>query len=201
MICLGFQGSFERGILSYITTYCNDYLEINDKYGRYYIICFYSGNILYRLTRQALYANTEPVWEVFIAWIVKLVILIIFIFYGDNKEILFILYTLIGISNGGCGPGLMCWGELIKPTTGIISAMWLVSYGIGDAIMSFTMGNLIQEYGAFLMPIIVTVPWGFGLILNAIAVITFRMIRKREELAFQEIQSPMSISPTSSTEK
>ena len=186
-LCMGCQGGFERGITAYITTYCNDYLEIDDKWGRYYIICFYGGTFLMRLFRQRLYPNATPVYEVFIGFSIKMILMIIFIIYGDNKTTLFILYILIGIFNGMSIPGLCSWGELIKPTTGMIACMWWVFYGIFDAIMSFTMGAMINKYGAFVMPIVVIVPVILAVILNGIAVWTFRIAKKKEEDVFQEI--------------
>ena len=196
MICVGCHGAVERGSISFITTYCNDYLQINDKYGRYYIICYYSGIVISRLMRQGLYANATPVWEVFIGFIARILIFIVFILFGTSREILFGLYLLIGISGGCCVPGMVAWGELIMPTTGIITAMWWVSYGVSDAIMSVTMGGLIEKYGAYLLPIVVIVPLSFAAILNGMAVMTFRILKKEEEEAFEQIQTPPSKSST-----
>ena len=186
ILCMGMQGAFERGLLSYITTYCYEYLEINDKYGRYFQICFYAGSVGGRVVRQIFCANSSPVYQVFVGWLLRLVLCVLFIFYGNGIAVLYVLYILMGILSGGAIPGLCSWGELIKPTTGFIACMWWVSYGTGDAIMSFTMGGLIQKYGSFLMPIIILFPLLFGVILNIIAVLMFTISKKKENSAIRE---------------
>merc|ERR1712129_540937 len=130
---------------------------------------------------------------------------IFFIFYGDSGIIfLFVFYVLLGLSGSPVLPGLLTWGELVRPTTAFLSCSTWLAYGVGDAAMSFCMGALIEQFGASVMPIVVAFAIAFGSICNITAFATYAALKRKEAKVFDtmdvnDLQQDDVESPTSPT--
>merc|ERR1712228_904944 len=150
-------------------------------WSRYYIMCFWASLASFRIIKSLFFPNFNVIYLVTIGgFIFRLIFGIVFIFYGNDVISLFVVYVLLGFSGSATLPGLLTWVELIRPTTGLISCSWWIFYGIGDAAMSFSMGSLIEIYGASVMPVAVAVAVGFGLLFNILAVVTFTTLKLKE---------------------
>eukprot|EP01084_Bolivina_argentea_P106866 191129_1 len=180
------------GANSFITTYCSDYLNINELWGRYLISTFWAAVVLYRLLDISLVSiipsfKTSPMYTVLIAFFMKLIIIIIWISFGNNINItiLFILYGLFGFFSSPIYPGFIQWSESVIPINGFISCLFNVSFQCGIALISPIIGSLIQKYSAKILPFILLIPL---LIVNLILIINLIIYKKcykqQEQIAF-----------------
>eukprot|EP00484_Ammonia_sp_Unknown_P019035 CAMPEP_0197030330 /NCGR_PEP_ID=MMETSP1384-20130603/9588_1 /TAXON_ID=29189 /ORGANISM="Ammonia sp." /LENGTH=470 /DNA_ID=CAMNT_0042459653 /DNA_START=51 /DNA_END=1463 /DNA_ORIENTATION=- len=181
------------GFLSFSTVYCRDYLHIDDKYGRYFIMSFWSGGLVVLFLRQLLVSNSSPVLAVVISNILRCVLQVVFIALSkvtNAAPVYLVLYALCGATSGMNAAALCSWAELIRPTTGLIACLFWVFYGVGSATMMLSMGELTERYGAKWIPFIICVPLFVAAVVNAIAVTTYKMIQKQESIAFEEVKQP-----------
>jgi len=181
-------GMLWRGVLAFITTYCSEYLHVDDQYGRYLMSLFFWFGILYRLIALACFPNAQLGHHVLASYASEVVMITLFILFGDNLTVLFVLYCAIGFCSGIVPPGLCAWAENIKPTTGLIACLWWVMFGIGDAIITFVMGALIDEYGARIMPMVLLGPVIAGLLLSMLSMRFYKELRAKEDAVIELVQ-------------
>eukprot|EP00484_Ammonia_sp_Unknown_P028192 CAMPEP_0197024184 /NCGR_PEP_ID=MMETSP1384-20130603/4808_1 /TAXON_ID=29189 /ORGANISM="Ammonia sp." /LENGTH=476 /DNA_ID=CAMNT_0042452529 /DNA_START=33 /DNA_END=1463 /DNA_ORIENTATION=+ len=181
----------QGGFLAFTTVYCRDYLQIDDKYGRYFISTYWAGNLLVMVLRQLFAPNSGPAIPVVVGGILRFVLQILFVPLSKmpNLNLSFlIMYGLCGVCTGLSVAALCAWAEKIRPTTGLISCLWWVLYGIGTGVITFSMGTLIEQFGAKWIPHIICVPLFLAMVVNSVAVVTYKMIKKQELSTFEEIE-------------
>eukprot|EP00484_Ammonia_sp_Unknown_P003213 CAMPEP_0197073104 /NCGR_PEP_ID=MMETSP1384-20130603/210435_1 /TAXON_ID=29189 /ORGANISM="Ammonia sp." /LENGTH=498 /DNA_ID=CAMNT_0042511931 /DNA_START=44 /DNA_END=1541 /DNA_ORIENTATION=- len=191
MLSMSLHAAQMGGFLSFTTVYCRDYLHIDEKFGRYFISSFWGGSLITIILRQLLAPNSSPVLAVVISNILRCILQVLFIPLSKmtNPSIAFlVMYALCGATTSLYVPALCSWAELIRSTTGMIACLWWVLYGIGNAAMMLSMGELIEQYGAKWIPFIICVPLFVAAVVNTIAVVTYKIIRKQESTAFEEIK-------------
>lgn len=112
ILTMGIHGMTEKGTLAFITTYCVDHLEIDQKYGRYMMSAYYYAIILYRVLRHFLFPHSSLALHILAAFGVRIVLMVIFVFIGNQTWILFTLYGSLGFCSSVVLPGLCAYAEL-----------------------------------------------------------------------------------------
>jgi len=190
IISMGFHGATERGLLSFITTYSVDYLYVDDKFGRFLMMAYFGGVVVYRAGKQVLFPDASLMWQCVGCFALRFVLGVAFMVFGHELQVLFVLYGAMGLMSGLAVPGLCGWGELVKPTTGLSACLWWVSYGVGDVVMTMSMGALMQVHGARVMPFVVAVPMLMGAVCAAVAAVLYVRMQREEQRVFEHVGVP-----------
>merc|ERR1712087_489911 len=96
----------------------------------------------------------------------------------------------MGAMSGLAVPGLCGWGELVKPTTGLVASLWWVSYGAGDTLMTLSMGSMMQLHGARVMPYVVALPMLLGAVCAAVAAALYKRMQGEAQRVFEHVALP-----------
>ena len=77
----------------------------------------------------------------------------------------------------------------MKPMTGLLVSMVWIMYGVGDAAMTALMGRLVDEFGVEVMPKVLMIPLGIGLIFVLLAIRFYWKMLRLEKNVFEEAKS------------
>eukprot|EP01084_Bolivina_argentea_P139306 245084_1 len=160
-----FYGAFSDVMGVFITTYCVDYLQVDESVGRYLVAVFMGANVLYRIVALFLEnicgIELNNLCIIFLANIIQIVVVgALFVFYGDIISVLFVVHAICGFCGSPTYPGICDCIEEIHPVTGFITCMVVVAFIAGDAIFALIMGMLIETFGAGVFPVALTAGLG-----------------------------------------
>eukprot|EP01084_Bolivina_argentea_P254314 427522_1 len=100
----------QSGLVNFITSYCNDYLFIDESIGRYMISGYYCGQLLYRVMLSAFLGNKNlkklfiPQKTILIGFFIMNIFLILFVLFDTNSVLIFSVYIICGIFGSGIFP-------------------------------------------------------------------------------------------------
>ena len=142
----------QSGLVNYITSYCADYLDIDEAIGRYMISSYYGGQLLYRLLVAVCVSNKlKKIWlpqrVITFGFIMMDILLVLFVVFDDSAAIIFFVYFGIGFVSSGIFPDIFKWCELLTPVSGVLSCVFIAGFSIGDALIVFGIGELVNIYG------------------------------------------------------
>ena len=170
----------QTGLVYFITTYCDEYLKIDESNGRFMISVYYGGQLMYRLIFALFigdkYKNIRwfnPKKTILLGFVIMMVFSIIFIISPQDVVVLYIVYTMCGMFGGGIFPDIYKWCEAMRPVSGILSCFYIIGFAIGDALTVFIIGELFERIGAYMYPYPIMFINLIGLLLTISIVIVF----------------------------
>ena len=142
----------QRGLVNFITTYCNDYLFIDESIGRYMISGYYGGQLLYRLLVAVCIGDRlKEIWlptrTITSGFIMMNILLVLITILDKNLIMILIVYIGFGFFASGIFPDIFKWCEFMTPLSSIFSCIFIAGFSGGDALVVFIIGELIQKYG------------------------------------------------------
>eukprot|EP01084_Bolivina_argentea_P215837 366526_1 len=148
ILCYALFSMIRNGYTTFITTYINEYIGMDDSIGigRYLIVTFYIGQFMVALIGSA-FKQLNPMKCVLVTFICFLIITTVYIIFGYEIYVIFIVFALAGLVGGLTYPFLYAWCELIRPLTGLLSCMFTLAYGCGVAIISAMVAQIIDRWG------------------------------------------------------
>ena len=182
--------AFQSGLVNFIQKFVTKALDRNVKIARYLISCYYFGQLFYRLVVALFFKELNPMKSVLLANGMLLVFGLLFCSFGNvffikdsDIWILYVVYVNVGIWASGIFPGLVKLCESIKPVTGLISGLLIISFSLGDASMVLLTSHLIETFGDKVVPFPI---FGFILMSLILTFVAFCVNRKyckiRDEL-------------------
>eukprot|EP01084_Bolivina_argentea_P276502 471797_1 len=194
IICMILHRSISQGTNSFITTYCINYLHIDEAWGRYLISTYWSCGMMYRVMNVMYHQfctcyfgcsikyKITHMYAILIGFIMRTILTLILWILFSNKQVimLFVVFGMNGFFGSPTVPGLIQWAESITSVTGFIQCMFAVSYSIGPAIISPILGTLMQQYSAGILPYVLLVPTVIGTILVVISVVLYKQYKVHE---------------------
>eukprot|EP01084_Bolivina_argentea_P127103 224859_1 len=144
-VCYSGFGEF---YLTFAALYVTNYLNKDDKYGRYLISIFFIGELSFRLLSSlaGVVKNISPPKSLTISFILLFIFNLIFLFIDNNIIWLFILWFFGGFLAAGVWVELYAWTELIKPVSGQLSLIYTLTNAFGEIIAVLGFGVLIETY-------------------------------------------------------
>eukprot|EP01083_Nonionella_stella_P058029 152086_1 len=151
------------GANSFITTYVSDYLEMDEAYGRYLISVYWASNLVYRIFNVALQKVSAmkiyPMYAILCGLCVQTAVIgVLWIGFGQNIKVLFVVFALNGFFGSAIFPGLCQWAESVIPVNGLVSCMFIVGYQTGIAIIIPVLGSLIDAHSSKILPYVLLIP-------------------------------------------
>ena len=151
--------AFQSGLVNFIQKFVTKALDRNVKIARYLISCYHFGQLFYRLVVALFFKELNPMKSVLLANGMLLVFGLLFCSFGNvsfikdsDIWILYVVYVNVGIWASGIFPGLVKLCEAIKPVTGLISGLLIISFSLGDASMVMLTSHLIEIFGDKVVP-------------------------------------------------
>merc|ERR1719445_1100151 len=135
ILCYAMFSMIRNGFTTFITTYVSDYLGFDDSIGRYLIVTFYMGQFVVALVGSSV-KSLNPRKSVLASFGSFLVCTVIMLLAGHHIVPVFVVFAFAGFVGGVTYPFLYAWCELIRPLTGLLSCLFTLAYGCGDALIS-----------------------------------------------------------------
>merc|ERR1712087_739770 len=156
ILCYAMFSMIRNGFTTFITTYVSDYLGHDDAIGRYLIVTFYMGQFVVALVGSSV-KSLNPRKSVLASFGSFLVCTIIMLAAGHHIVPVFIVFAFSGFVGGVTYPFLYAWCELIRPLTGLLSCLFTLAYGCGDALISVVVAQVISMAGVrwYVAPLLV----------------------------------------------
>eukprot|EP01084_Bolivina_argentea_P151432 264301_1 len=147
----------QSGLVNFITSYCDDYLNINGSIGRYMISGYYGGQLLYRLVFSICFGDKiKKIWlpttRITIGFLLMNIFLILFVIFNTNISMIFIVYIGCGFVASTVFPDIFKLCELMTPVNGILSCIFLAGFSCGDGLIVFIIGEISNSYNAKILP-------------------------------------------------
>ena len=163
----------------FITTFCEDYLDVDESNGRFMISCYYGGQLIYRLMIIILIGTgkggswIQPNMTLCSAFVCGAVMSLIFVLLQQDVSMVYIIYSLSGIVSGGIIPDLYSWSESVRPLSGMVSFVHIIGFSGGDALSVFAIGELFDIVGPETLPVAVLIANIIGFAVAIAAVFLF----------------------------
>jgi len=156
ILCYAMFSMIRNGFTTFITTYVSDYLGHDDSVGRYLIVTFYMGQFVVALVGSSV-KSLDPRKSVLASFGSFLVCTIIMLAAGHHIIPVFAVFAVSGFVGGVTYPFLYAWCELIRPLTGLLSCLFTLAYGCGDALISVVVAQVIAMAGVrwYVVPLLV----------------------------------------------
>jgi len=156
ILCYAMFSMIRNGFTTFITTYVSDYLGFDDSIGRYLIVTFYMGQFVVALVGSSV-KSLNPRKSVLASFGSFLVCTVIMLLAGHHIVPVFIVFAFSGFVGGVTYPFLYAWCELIRPLTGLLSCLFTLAYGCGDALISVVVAQVIDVAGVrwYCLPLLV----------------------------------------------
>jgi len=156
ILCYAMFSMIRNGFTTFITTYVADYLGHDDSIGRYLIVTFYMGQFVVALVGSSV-KSLNPRKSVLASFGSFLACTILMLVAGHHIVPVFIVFAFAGFVGGVTYPFLYAWCELIRPLTGLLSCLFTLAYGCGDALVSVVVAQVISFAGVrwYVVPLLV----------------------------------------------
>merc|ERR1719445_1739265 len=156
ILCYAMFSMIRNGFTTFITTYVADYLGHADSIGRYLIVTFYMGQFVVALVGSSV-KSLNPRKSVLASFGSFLACTILMLVAGHHIVPVFIVFAFAGFVGGVTYPFLYAWCELIRPLTGLLSCLFTLAYGCGDALVSVVVAQVISFAGVrwYVVPLLV----------------------------------------------
>ena len=176
----------QSGLVNYITSYCADYLDIDEAIGRYMISSYYGGQLLYRLLVALCVGDKlKKIWLpqriIFFGFALMDILLILFAIFDNSVSIVFFVYFGIGFVSSGIFPDIFKWCELMTPVSGVLSCVFIAGFSIGDALIVFGIGEFVTTYGIQILQWPLLAASSFGSVLIVCNIVSYSNYDKQKQ--------------------
>merc|ERR1719474_132896 len=100
--------------------------------------------------------------------------LILFVSFNRNVAVLLTVYIGCGFISSGIFPDIFKWCELMVPVSGTLSCLFIGGFAGGDALIVFTVGELISKMAVDILPFPIISCSVFGTVLMFGSIILYR---------------------------
>eukprot|EP01084_Bolivina_argentea_P198013 339211_1 len=175
---------------TFVAVYCN-HIKIDQGYSRYLLALFAGGQLIYRILHAMIAKCKETIHsknQMLFSFLILLILSFIFLFIDTDIVWLFIFWFLSGVCLSVFMPEIQIWSELIKPVTGKINIVYMITNAMGEIVAVFGGGVLIERYSASILKYLIFTFTFLGLLILIINIMIYAFYVKHKQFIIHQAQ-------------